>query len=75
MYYNCDLQIEIENGQFEIGEKNWKFGWERLEILKKKNWKSEEKLKLGKIVSLEKCGNLEWFGNLEKFEIWKKMET
>ena len=46
------------------GGKGWKF-WG-------KNWKSGGKLKLGKIVNLEKCDNLEnWkFG---KMEVWKRL--
>ena len=55
LYFNCDLQIEIENWSFEIGnlkleivKNNWKFGRIHLEILKKleiwqkmKTWKLE----------------------------------
>ena len=61
----------MDNLKFEIWKKNWKFGGERLEILIEKNWKSGEKLKLGKIVNLEKCGNLEKIGNLEKMKVQK----
>ena len=48
----------------KFGEKDWKFGWKRLEILKKKEiW---GRFKLEKIINLEKCGNLEKFGNFGK---------
>ena len=62
----------MDNLKFEIWGKNWKFVWERLEILKKieiwgiiKTWKN---CKFGK------CGNLKKFGNQEKNEIWKNKQ-
>ena len=63
------MQIEIENGQFEIWKKNWKFGWERLNNLKKKLeiWGKIETWKNCKFGKMWKSGKIWKFG--EKMDI------
>ena len=71
MYFNCDLPIEIENGQFEIWKKKLEICVGKVGIFDKKKCKSGEKLKLGKIVEkFWKFKNIYIFGNYS--EICKK---
>ena len=75
MYFNCDLQIENENGQFEIwnlenkignlGGKGWKFIKKKMEIWgKHETWKN---CKFGKMLKSEKIWNFRKIWNLEMY--------